>query len=187
MTKHEKLRKLRPLRPTAFPTVATFDMGLQFDTLSGSGAGTHLGEVSGWPLWKIERLDAGEMGRILEKIGRGELSAADFSETDFQVLSSALSKNRRLDLNSVFAGIGNFPKTEEEEYLYVFADAEISPCDEIMFFGTEEELSAYFLERFPIYETWEEMDEEELDGYLEAIEESGDGLSYNYNRIFAEE
>lgn len=33
MTKEEMINKLKTIKPTAFPTVATDDMGIQFDVI----------------------------------------------------------------------------------------------------------------------------------------------------------
>lgn len=179
MTKTEKLEKLRGIKPTAFPTVMTYDMGLQFDTYTSKGIGNHLGEISSWPLWKIKRLSQDSLETIQEKINKKSLTPEDFRNTGFYQLASELLKNKNADLNTVFENIKNFPATEDSKYLYVFADTESAFLEEVLFFGTENEITQEFFERFPVFTSWEDLEESELDDCLEELRERGEGLVFN--------
>ena len=48
MTREEKLAKLNSIRVVVTDIIATFDMGLEFTTMTSKGVTTQLGEVFEW-------------------------------------------------------------------------------------------------------------------------------------------
>ena len=62
------LKKLKSIKRTAYQTVMTYDMGLQFDIMDSTGAETNLGNTGAWPLWKFKRLSQEAIDFIATKI-----------------------------------------------------------------------------------------------------------------------
>lgn len=175
MTRDEMLTKLKNIKPTAFPTVATFDMGLQFDTYTSEGMGTHLGDIASWPLWKIKRLSNEKQIEVMSKIAEKKLTAEDFKHTEFETLSSELVNNKKLDLNEIFLSLEHYPYSEEKKYLYVYSDTE-GWNDEVLFFDSEELLAKYFTEVYSIYSDWDDLDDSELEECINELNDHSEGL-----------
>lgn len=57
MTRNEMLRVLKNVEFCAIPTVATFDMGLQYDYVTSNGAGTGFGGMGSWPIYEISSVN----------------------------------------------------------------------------------------------------------------------------------
>lgn len=175
MTRDEMLTKLKNIKPTAFPTVATFDMGLQFDTYTSEGMGTHLGDIASWPLWKLKRLSSEKQIEVISKIAEKKLTAEDFKNTEFETLSSELVNNKNLDLNEIFSSLEDFPYSEQKEYVYIYSDTE-GWNDEVLFFDSEKDLAEYFTETYSIYSEWDELEDSELEECIDELNEHSEGL-----------
>ncbi len=177
MTKEEMINKLKTIKPTAFPTVATFDMGIQFDVITPNGAYTYFGGVLGdWPVWVFERLDNETIGKLQAKINNGEkLIPADFENTDLRPFAIRLGNREDFEFNEIFTNFLNYPKTEEQKNIYVYSDlGEWVP--ELMFFNSEEEITSYFFDNFPGSNTWDKMDDNSISSFYYELEEHGEGL-----------
>ena len=174
MTRDEMLTKLKNIKPTAFPT---FDMGLQFDTYTSEGMGTHLGDIASWPLWKIKRLNNEKQIEIMSKIAEKKLTADDFKDTEFATLASELVNNKNLELNEIFSSLNNFPYSEQKEYVYIYSDTE-GWNDEVLFFDSEELLAEHFIATYSIYTDWDELDDSELEECIDELNEHSEGLVF---------
>lgn len=179
MTREEMLQKLKNIKPTAFPTTATMDMGLEFDVMDSNGVYTYLGSIGDWPLWYFERIEEKTLSAIKNKLdNHQELSSEDFKETDLYNFAKRLENREDFEFTEAFKNIVNFPKSEENKYVYVYCDlGEWVP--ELDFYSTEEEISNVFFGYYSTNNKWEDLDDDWLSTYYEELEEHEEGLPFN--------
>ena len=181
MTREEMLTKLKGIKPTAHPTVMTYDMGMQIDIMDSTGGITDLGNYGDWPLWKFKRLTQEQITKIKNKSEQGNLGLDDFANTGLYIFIKRILDNiKDVDLNAAFNSIDKYPSSEGELF-YIFCDT-CSWKFELEMFNTEEEISKEFFSRFNIYDKWEDCDDDTLKEYIKSLEEFGEGLCfYNTN------
>lgn len=185
MTREEMLMKLKSIKPTAHPTVMTYDMGMQIDVMNSKGGTTDLGNYGDWPLWKFKRLTPEQITLIKNKSEQGNLSLEDFANTELYLFVKQILNNiKDVDLNKAFNSIDKYPDSNGELF-YIFCDTG-SWKFELEMFDTEEEISKEFFSRFYIDDKWDECDDDTLKEYIESLEEFGEGLCF-YNTKDEEE
>ena len=179
MTRDEILNKLKSLKPTAFPTTATMDMGLEFDVLTAEGAYTYLGAIGDWPVWVFDRLESSKVMELKNKIDKNiNLTAEDFKNTDLYKFAKKLENREDFEFHEKFQSIINFEKSDESKYVYAYCDlGEWVP--DLDFYGTDEEISKVFFSSFPGSTLWDDLDDNWLSTYYEELEEHGEGLPFN--------
>ena len=177
MTKEEKINKLKHIKPTSFPTVVTYDAGLQFDVMNEEGIGTYLDVIAEWPLWKLKRLEKGKLEDIKIKISKNELIVSDFENTEFYTLAKELVEFKKMNLNTIFNSLDKFPYSDDNKYVYIYSDTK-GWDDKTLFFETEEKLKEYFFDIYPIQLSWDKVYIGELDECLENIAENGEGIFF---------
>lgn len=179
MTREEMLTKLKNIKPTACSLVMTYDMGMQFEIMTSEGARTEIGNYSDWPYWKFKRLSSEELDILKTKIENKTLSVEDFSEPLLTLVKSIIDGVKDIDLSETFKELLKYPLSETEKDFYVFCDIE-NWNFEILFFGKLEEMEKDFVERFAVFNSWEEMDNEELEEYCNLLDEESEGIPF-YN------
>lgn len=178
MLREEMIEKLRNIRLTSYPTVVTFDMGMQFDVFSKDGAFTCLGEIASWPLWKLKRLSESKINDIQNKINNNSLTCEDFVDTELRTFVEEIVQNKKGDINLLLKDVCKYPFSSEDHYIYVYSDTE-GWNDEVSFWGTLEEFEEDYLKRYRAMLTdWENFSDSELKSIIEEIEEHGEGLFF---------
>ena len=179
MTKEEMINKLKTIKPTAFPTVGTDDMGIQFDVVTPDGAYTYFGGIGEWPVWFFDRLDNEHIENIKQKLkNRKKVTFNDFQGTDIFSFAKRLEIRNEVDLSKTLKDIVNYPISDDKKKVYIFGDIG-SYEPELSFFDTEEEIVKYFFNNFPGSNSWESLDEVSISVYLREVEDHGEGLRLN--------
>lgn len=75
MTREERLAKLSTIRIIVANPVSTYDMGMQFDILTGEGAYTDLGNTGQWPYMQFKITD--EIRQLRQSLLKGEYLSED--------------------------------------------------------------------------------------------------------------
>ena len=70
MERDKMLEKLHSIKAISTNIVATYDMGLQFDVMTGEGVTTNIGNVGSWPYLKIPITEG--IKAIKERVVNGE-------------------------------------------------------------------------------------------------------------------
>lgn len=181
MTREEKIAKLNTIRVVVTNIVATYDMGLEFTTMSKDGVTTQMGNVGQWPCFVFNHEDE-QIRNVVDALRTGKEVSDDellgsklgttlttycsvFGEehriTDEDVVSE-ITREIREKLKNI-QGVG--------DRLYTYATLEEWNI-QIEFFATEEELADFFVENWGTAdESYENMTDEELDDYYDIAEE----------------
>lgn len=186
MTKEEMISKLHAIKPTAFPTVITDDMGLQFDVITPTGAYTYLGAIGDWPAWCFNRIDEKAIGILNNKLQNNEnFSSDDFINTDIYLLAKKLEKVDGVDLTESLKDIVNYPYSDKNKFVYVYCDlGQWKP--EVRIYDNEMDFSKAFFNDFPGSQTWDILDENAIESYYEELEEHEEGISFNTSSDLSE-
>ena len=170
INREDIIKQLQELGFRATPTVATYDMGLQYDCICHDGAGTGLGNMISWPAYFFRKIDNLKWETIREKIIDGTLCIEDLQGTDlYEFVNSVLmnsSKAENEDLAIQLGDLGYFPKHFDSVFFCLFDDVDWD-YDQPEFYETKEEMISAFEEKYCIYTEWETMDDEELEMWLE--------------------
>lgn len=181
MTREEKIAKLNTIRVVVTDIIVTYDMGLQFTTMTAKGVTTQMGNIGQWPCFvfnlKDEQLrqvvDALRTGKevgddeiLSSLLGMSLTTYRDLYNGEFRIsdegLKSEILRQIRKNLNGIQGLV---------DRLYVYATLE-SWNLQIEFFATEEALADFFIESWgTAEESYEHMPDEELDEYYNCAEE----------------
>ena len=174
MTRDQMINELKLLDLHAIPTVATMDMGLQYDYATAEGAGTGFGGMGNWPAhkfncvsgeqWSVIRKGIKNKNLILEQL-KG--SGLDAFVREIQTL------DEEIVLSEVFEDILNLPEKPIGDYYCLFdTGVWYAKGDNPSFFSSEESLKEAFVDRYVDDLTyWEDMDEDELTSWYERIQD----------------
>lgn len=182
MTREEKLAKLNSIRVVVTDIIATFDMGLEFTTMTSKGVTTQLGEVFEWPCFVFNNEDE-QMRQVVAALRTGE------EITDDEILNSLLGETlttfydlfngdvRITDedrISDILHEIRNNLKGLQGIGDKLYAYVSLASWNLVIkFFATEEELADYFVEVFGTAEdSYESMSDDELDEYCDWAEEA---------------
>ncbi len=182
MTREEKLAKLNSIRVVVTDIIATFDMGLEFTTMTSKGVTTQLGEVFEWPCFVFNNEDE-QMRQVVDALRTGE------EITDDEILNSLLGETlttfydlfngdvRITDedrISDILHEIRNNLKGLQGIGDKLYAYVSLASWNLVIkFFATEEELADYFVEVFGTAEdSYESMSDDELDEYCDWAEEA---------------
>ena len=95
MTREEMLDKLHKIRVGAQPTVATMDMGLEYEYVTPDGYGDCFGGMGDWPVYRLENISEQSFQKIKTKLKDKTLMLADLEGTDlFQFYNHVFRVNR---------------------------------------------------------------------------------------------
>lgn len=186
MTKEEIVSKLNKIKSTAFPTVVTTDMGVQFDVITPTGAYTYLGAIGDWPAWCFNRIDEKVTGLLKSKLQNNEkFSSNDFFNTDIYLLAKKLEKVDGVDLTEYLKDIVNYPYSDKNKFVYVYCDlGQWKP--EVRIFDNEMDFSEAFFNEFPGSQTWDILDANAIESYYEALGEHEEGIPFSTSSDLSE-
>lgn len=178
MDRNELLNKLHSIKIGAQPTAMTMDMGLEYEYVTGEGFGASLGNMGEWPVYKLENIQYSDVEIIKEKLNEG-LTVEHIKDTSFGVFAKYIFEEKRPDIKDevefLFEGVSSI-KSVENNALYALCDLDQwSP--KISFFESEDELEQAFCNEY-IYDIqeWETLTDEELEEWVDHIEEELGGL-----------
>mgnify|MGYP000491644776 CR=1 FL=1 len=183
MNREEMLKKLHEVSFCAVATVATMDMGLQFDYINSEGAGTGLGAFGGWPAFILRQIEYSQWKIIREKVASDTLCIDDLIGTDLENLANAIKgfhQDQFDNLSCTFANLTMLPDKLTDSF---YCRYDLRAWDDTPDFF-EKEID--FLEEFDsIYcgelQIWDDMGDDELKEWLERIEgDEGDLKVFQY-------
>ncbi len=175
MTRDELLKELKSIDLHAIPTVATMDMGLQYDYATSEGAGTGFGGMGDWPAYMFEPIEKEKWSGIRESIRNNTLTVENLEGTG---LDEFLSKVSTIDYeivpSEVLKGLLDLPEDLTEPY-YCFFDAGQwydQYAEKPVFLTSERELKEAFISSFVNDLTrWEDMNDDELKEWYDRLQD----------------
>lgn len=180
MTREEMLKRLHSIKAISTQFVATYDMGLQFDVLTGEGATTDIGNVGSWPYAKMNVTD--NLKAIKERIVNGEEVTAEDILRDEKLKKLLTYSSMYFGQSWVVEGnllencVANLKKelvklNPENDYCYFYIDLEEWSRGEVILFNCYEDMCEHFAEYFGSDVTlYDEMNDEELETAYEETE-----------------
>ena len=85
VNREEMIKELKSIDLRAIPTVATMDMGLQYDFITSEGTGTGFGGMGDWPAHMFRPKDLKLWQKIREDIKNNKLAVTDLEDTGLDV------------------------------------------------------------------------------------------------------
>lgn len=179
--KNELICELRKVKFCCVPTVQTFDMGLQYDYICPNGAGTGIGNMLTWPVYKIKNIEDSRWQHILRRIKESTLGIEDLVDTDLSVLASVFVDSDNIEfklLADLFTDLVCFPNHLTGDFYCLFDDVPWDCVPE--FFITEEELLDRFENKYCGGQmAWEDMQTDELEIWLSRSKDDLSEFPYN--------
>lgn len=177
MTREEKIAELSAIHIIVANPVVTYDMGMQFDVLTGVGAWTDLGNVGQWPYMHFPISDG--LRNLQKRLLREVVSDEDMMQDDickelcmyhdmwsgsYQLESEALSEALAV-IRKELAAINLDGKD-----LYVYADLEDGNRDIRLFASYEELCNSVLTDWEDSVRPYAEMSDEEIDHWYDVAE-----------------
>lgn len=162
---------MRKIEISAHPTVATMDMGLQYEFISAEGAGDGLGNMGSWPLLEITPEHKEMWIQIIPQIISGSALTKDVSDIELKIFahytSCFVSGNCDYDASILTIALQLLQNgdsfisllTDNKLTLYSIADKETALQDFWDYWCAPQMIS------------WDEMSEGDLEEWLEKIED----------------
>lgn len=187
MTREEKNENLNTFSVIVTDLAVTFDMGLEFTTMTSKGVTTQMGNIGQWPCFVFNMTK--QIRNLLDKLHTGEevsnelflstpLGATLTTHHDFYNGDSHFYENKASQILSILREkIQNVKNIGDRLYVYA------SPEEWNMkfgFFATMDELTDFFIKSWGSdEELYENMTDEEInDYYIKAKEEDFFSLPY---------
>lgn len=181
-SRDEMLNYLHSIPVGARATVATMDMGLQYEYVTKDGYGESFGNMGDWPAHAVHGITIEKLFEVKDKIKSKVLKRSDLEGTGLEKF-----------YNYVFA------IERSEEYIPLMSDffeglLEINKCDDVvyilcdgrewkpkaLFFENYGDLSKAFTRKYISYvEKWEICDDEELSYWIKKIDEELSRIAIN--------
>ncbi len=173
MTREEKLALLHSISFGAWPTVATMDMGLQYEYVTPEGYGCEFGAFGSWPAHKIYDVSAEAFERIKNKLRSGSLQKEDLEGTGllrfYENVYSPFRPDSVPTVSELFKELLHV--NINDDVVYALCDP-LSWSPEAYFYSSYDEMAAAFIDRYQSYtEKWDDLDDEQLDNWIDSLEE----------------
>ncbi len=171
MKREELLEKLHEVTFAAFLTDLVTEECIEAITMTARGTNCRWMGYDEWKVYEIRPCGSGTWTEIREKIRGGVLTASDLKGTDLgRVLKDAAEEAADVDCSRFFSGLLELPG-ECPGVLYCYCASEEEP---LSFFTDQEQLAKALAEAFSeVDTTWEEMETEDLQDWLDQYEEEG--------------
>lgn len=180
MTREEKLALLHSVSIGARPTVMTYDMGLEYEYVTPEGCGSVFGAVGDWPVHRILDVSPEALTQIKAKIQSGSLQKEDLIGTGLYGFYHYIFGVERPDaatpsITDFFKGL--LETEPNNDSFFVLSDAR-SWTPEAFFYPDYEEMASAFIDQYEFdTQKWDDLDDEELDGWINVSAEL-DGIEY---------
>lgn len=181
MERKEKLEKLHAIKLCVANLTVTYDMGLEFTTMTSQGVSTQMGNIGQWPCFKVH-IDE-ELDGIMKRLKNGdEVENEEFLSTSFgkamTTYSNYIENEYSFDdeKSNEIADILK-EKLSQLKYIgdrfYIYASTEDwNMTFEV--FATESELEDYFLSVWGTNdETYDAMGDDEISEWYDVAEDNG--------------
>ena len=177
MTREEKLQMLHGLSVRAYPTVATMDMGIEYDFVTGTGAGTGFGNMGSWPVYRFAPMEKARWEAVCAAVRDGSVSREDLRGTGLDRLAEDAGISGEAEpVSSVLGGLTALREAPEKAFYCLF-DAE-SGEEAPQFFPSLEALEEAFAQRYCTSLTpWEDMSDEEMDEWIDRLSDDLEELA----------
>lgn len=181
MTREEMLNKLHSIDIGAQATVATMDMGLQYEYVTNIGWGENFGSMGDWPAYELHGISNTILTTIQNKIRDNTLSLDDFFGTDLEKFYNYVFCVDRPPeyCSSICDFFKNITRISSltNDTIYVLCDARAWE-PEALFFNSYDELANEFIEQYGYgFEEWEDLTDNELAEWIEKIDNELSGIS----------
>lgn len=181
MTREEKIAKLNTIHVVVTDIIVTYDMGLEFTTMTAKGVTTQMGNIGQWPCFvfnlKDEQLrQVVDALRIGKEVSNDEILNSLLGITLTTYREAYLEECRITDERLILEILRQIREKLKGiqglvDVLYVYATFE-SWNVQIECFATEKKLADFFVENWgTAEESYEYMSDEELDDYYNCAEE----------------
>lgn len=173
MTRDELLQELAKTKFCAVPTVQTYDMGIEFDFVEAAGAGTVLGSLSSWPLWRMRSVPLDKFAHIQAKLEEGNLTQEDIAGTDLLLLYKECPWAKDTPLIDFFENLRGF-EGMDGKYFWCLCDT-VNYVPEATFYHTREAIIDSFHDIYcSDVNAWDEYDDGMLEDWLRRIQDKDD-------------
>lgn len=184
MKRDEYLEKLKSVSFCALPTVATMDMGLEYDYVCEEGAGTGFGGMGSWPAYMISGIETSRWTRIKKKVEEKELSQNDLEGTELGIFIESIFENyyggqiRELEINDLLHNLIILPDILPETIYILFDMGGVGyEGHRPEFYISEDEMKEAFKSQYCSYfQAWEDMDDEELELWYSRLDTEFDSF-----------
>ena len=185
MKREELINKLSEITVVATPMVKTMDMGLQYDYITSTGAGTSLGLMGDWPVYRINEIAPDQWKTIRDKIRYRTIKESDFIGTGIEEIINnlhAIYGNQYDeyygDTATVFEKMLSLPESFPTE-CYCLLDI-YTPGEKPEFFAEKNKLQIAFKDKYcKDIIKWEDMSDDEINDWAARLEEDLVGLAVN--------
>ncbi len=172
------LKRLKSTPFNAMPTVATYDMGLQYDYVMPEGAGSNLGSMGQWPAYWFAGIPDGKWQEIRNALSESKLTIDLLHGTDLHAFAEHIENDyygaqfRKIELNDMLSELLTLPDSLPERFFSLF-DMGYSGYSghKPLFFETEEAFLDEFKKSYcwDIVK-WDEMTDESLIYWADRID-----------------
>ena len=180
----------------ATPTVATYDMGLQYDYVMPEGVGTNLGSMGQWPAYWFSKVENDKWTEIRKALTNSRLTMEILEGTELAEFAQAYISNsyesqfRDIELNQVLSGLLSLPEYSPER-IYAICDMGAGVYEDCIskFYDTEEEfLTAFKKEYCRDFTPWDDLENEDLIYWVERLDTDFDSFPYyHYSHEYDDE
>ena len=171
MSREEMINSLRKIDVCARPTVATEDMGLQYDYATSEGAGTGFGGMGDWPVHLFHPIIADKWNRIRLAIKNGLLSEEHLRGTELFAFVENINTMGPLVLSEVLHDLLTLPEVLEHPFYCFFDQGKwYTQMDNPRFYLTEQEAKRAFISEYVFdVKSWENMDDDEIKKWYDLV------------------
>ena len=181
MTREQMILELKAAGIRAVPTVMTYDMGMQYDYITSEGAGTSLGGMGSWPLWKFNAIPKDRWQQIKQAIEDKTLTPELLEGTGLDVMLSDIYivESQTIDYSDFLSGLADLGMPTSDYYCLYDTGMLFSETVKPLFYLDEKEAKAAFAKSFCYnIETWDNMDDDTVENWYERLTDDLERMSY---------
>ena len=168
MNRTEMINALKAAGLRATPTVATEDMGLQYDYSTPEGAGTSFGGMGSWPALAFGPINPEQWKKIIEEVQSGSLTVETLAETGLDEMFGSIYTLDKLDPADVLKNI--LLVASQSGVFYCLFDTGMYYAEKPEFFASLEELEKAFIDNYcRDIISWDEMDDSEIENWYSRL------------------
>ncbi len=180
MTREQMLNELKKIDLRAIATVATEDMGIQYDYANSEGSGTGFGGMGSWPAHIIRKMDGEKWKAIRSAIKESRLQEEDLEGTDLSPFVDDISSRKGFELSDALSGLMELPDVVDAP-IYCLYDQGMwyEHTDKPQFFVDEAAFKKAFADAYVDFiRPWEDMGDEELEYWYDRLQDDLEEFDY---------
>jgi len=176
-TRNDLLRELHNITCAVFMTDLVSEYCFEITVLTSVGVLYRWIGYTEWTVYKLKLCTENQWTMIRMKTQNGTLTRTDLIGTQFDnLLNATIEHNDNLDYSVLLSGLLNVPQQGQNE-LYCYYDP--YECS-FTFAADQDELKKILSNIYVADSSWEDMDTEELAGWLKKYKEEGQGIPCTY-------